>query len=268
MAVKLDPQGTVDTNFGEQGLFRTMTTSKHLKGLAQLNTMVEINDYYVFFGSQNFGGYAGVKLQTSGEEIAKTVFGRNNDLTMLVVDKNGTFADIANPVVYFDSLKNDYLVGVDESNADFSLVYRDEFGDALKQFNTSLLHDREVQYLSPDITNSPVKYHNEGVESGSNLPEITCRAQDQEEKSMSIEFSYSSFSDKDDMSHIIESYWLIDGQRRPDSSGVSGYINGRVESLEVGIYQYIMSYQDGRGNVETIETLPFDYNPELCPFWP
>ena len=268
MAVKLDPQGTVDTNFGEQGLFRTMTTSKHLKGLAQLNTMVEINDYYVFFGSQNFGGYAGVKLQTSVEEIAKTVFGRNNDLTMLVVDKNGTFADIANPVVYFDSLKNDYLVGVDESNADFSLVYRDEFGDALKQFNTSLLHDREVQYLSPDITNSPVKYHNEGVESGSNLPEITCRAQDQEEKSMSIEFSYSSFSDKDDMSHIIESYWLIDGQRRPDSSGVSGYINGRVESLEVGIYQYIMSYQDGRGNVETIETLPFHYKPEVCPFRP
>ena len=268
MAVKLDPQGTVDTNFGEQGLFRTMTTSKHLKGLAQLNTMVEINDYYVFFGSQNFGGYAGVKLQISVEEIAKTVLGRNNDLTMLVVDKNGTFADIANPVVYFDSLKNDYLVGVDQSNAGFSLVYRDEFGDALKQFNTSLLHDREVQYLSPDITNSPVKYHNEGVESGSNLPEITCRAQDQEEKSMSIEFSYSSFSDKDDISHIIESYWLIDGQRRPDSSGVSGYINGRIESLEVGIYQYIMSYQDGRGNVETIETLPFHYKPEVCPFRP
>jgi hypothetical protein len=49
---------------------------------------------------------------------------------------------------------------------------------------------------------------------------------------------------------------------------VSGYINGRIESLEVGIYQYIMSYQDGRGNVETIETLPFHYKPEVCPFRP
>ena len=93
MAVKLDSQGTVDINFGDQGLFRTMTTSKHLKGLAQLNTMIETNDYYVFFGSQNFGGYAGLKLEYYVEEIEKTVFGRNNDLTMLVVNKNGTFAD-------------------------------------------------------------------------------------------------------------------------------------------------------------------------------
>jgi len=268
MAVKLDSQGTVDINFGDQGLFRTMTTSKHLKGLAQLNTMIETNDYYVFFGSQNFGGYAGLKLEYYVEEIEKTVFGRNNDLTMLVVNKNGTFADVTNPVVYFDSLENDYLVGVEESNGEFSLVYRDEFGDALKQFDTTLLHEREVQYLSFDITNSPVKYHNEAVEAGSNLPEITCRALDQIGQSISIEFNYLSFSDKDDMSHIIDSYWLINGQPRPDSSGVSGYINGRVDSLELGIYEYVMSYQDGRGNVETIETLPFDYKPELCPFSP
>jgi len=265
MAVKLDSQGIVDANFGDQGFFRSWGTSKHLKGLAQLNTMKETNAYYVFFGSQNFNGYAGTKIQHEDEALAKTVLGRNNDLTMIVVDKNGSFANITSPVVYFDSLGNDYLIGVDQSNDDFILLYRDEFGDTLKLFNTPVVNDREVQYLSPDITNSPVKFHNEGIDVGSNLPEITCRALDQEGKTMFIEFSYSSFSDKDNISHVIESYWLINAQRRP---GQNGHLYGKTESFEPGVYQYVMSYQDGRGNIETIETLPFEYKSEHCPFNP
>lgn len=124
------------------------------------------------------------------------------------------------------------------------------------------MRDRELNYLSEGIATTPVRFHNEGVSQGSNKAEVTCGKVDQDGTTLSIEFSYSSFSDKDDFSHVIEEYWIINGTR----FNRGPFIYGQRDALDTGTYQYFMSYQDGRGNIEQIETLPFDYHPDNCRF--
>lgn len=264
LAVKLTPTGEVDTSFGEQGVFRTYNTPYHLKGLAQLNTVIETNDYYVFVGSQNFNGYIGWGLYNRNIDERKNVLGRDNDLTMVIANKDGTLADIPNPVVYWDGQAQEYLVSASERDGAIELLYREEFGNTLRRFVAPIMADKELNYLDPSITNTPVRFHNEGVERGSNQAEITCRKQDQQGTNLSIEFSYSSFSDKDDLVQVLDEYWLVNGQRLNQGN----YLYGRRQDLDVGEYQYFMSYEDGRGNIEQIQTLPFNYQPERCLFRP
>ena len=264
LAVKLTPTGEVDTSFGEQGVFRTYNTPYHLKGLAQLNTVIETNDYYVFVGSQNFNGYIGWGLYNRNIDERKNVLGRDNDLTMVIANKDGTLADIPNPVVYWDGQAQEYLVSASERDGAIELLYREEFGNTLRRFVAPIMADKELNYLDPSITNTPVRFHNEGVERGSNQAEIICRKQDQQGTNLSIEFSYSSFSDKDDLVQVLDEYWLVNGQRLNQRN----YLYGRRQDLDVGEYQYFMSYEDGRGNIEQIQTLPFNYQPERCLFRP
>jgi hypothetical protein len=63
---------------------------------------------------------------------------------------------------------------------------------------------------------------------------------------------------------VLDEYWLVNGQRLNQRN----YLYGRRQDLDVGEYQYFMSYEDGRGNIEQIQTLPFNYQPERCLFRP
>jgi S1-C subfamily serine protease len=263
-AVKLTSQGEIDLGFGEGGEFRTYDTRVHLKGLGQLNGFIETDEYYVFSGSQNFAGYLGWALIDGDPVHAKNVLSRDNDLTLVISNKDGSLADVANPLVYFDGHANEYPLESKLIDGQIQLLYRSEFGDSVSRFVTAPIQDKALNYLSEDISNSPVRFHNEGVARGSNRAEITCGRVDQAGTTMSIEFSYSSFSDKDDFGHVIEEYWVINGSR----FNRGPFIYGQRDALDIGSYQYFMSYQDGRGNVEQIETLPFDYHPDNCRFRP
>jgi hypothetical protein len=218
----------------------------------------------VFSGSQNFAGYIGWALIYWDPVHAKNVLSRDNDLTLVLANKDGSLADVANPLVYFDGHANEYPLESKLIDGQIQLLYRSEFGDSVSRFVTAPIQDKALNYLSEDISNSPVRFHNEGVARGSNRAEITCGRVDQAGTNMSIEFSYSSFSDKDDFGHVIEEYWVINGSR----FNRGPFIYGQRDALDIGSYQYFMSYQDGRGNVEQIETLPFDYHPDNCRFRP
>jgi len=126
---------------------------------------------------------------------------------------------------------------------------------------TTLFSNRELNYLAVEEENSPPKFHNEFTRYHNIEAVLDCYVRAQTGV-LWLEFSYSTFSDKDGVARVTDSYWIYNGKRLSARESLDDI----SFTLPDGRYQYFMSYEDGRGKIETIETQPFDLVAKDCPF--
>lgn len=261
-AVKVTAQGVIDQTFGANGAFRPLATPRHYKGNGQFERLIETSDYYVFVGSQNFSGYGGSGIYAPDiVDIFKSPLVRDEDLVVMITDKEGSFAPIEQPLMYFDGKENEVLLDADLSNDRIAFTYATVERAFSRLSEGALLSDRELNYLQVEDPNSPTKFHNESTRYHDVDAVLMCYVRPQT-KELILSFDYSTFSDKDGVARVTESYWTYNESRFAARESLTD----ASLRLPDGQYQYFMSYEDGRGKIETIETQPFDLVAKDCPF--
>ena len=153
------------------------------------------------------------------------------------------------------------LLDADLSNDRIAFTYATVERAFSRLSESALLSDRELNYLQVEDPNSPTKFHNEYTRYHDVDAVLMCYVRPQT-KELVLSFDYSTFSDKDGVARVTESYWTFNESR----FAAREYLTDASLRLPDGQYQYFMSYEDGRGNIETIETQPFDLVAKDCPF--